>query len=101
MFLVLVAGWSENGWLVGGHAVRMALELSMHNAWPKLRRRMKNGNAQKYDDDRTLVSACRTWFTLYIFEHQWVTFTTPITVHIDSTPDQDIVRNRPACYSQG
>jgi hypothetical protein len=80
MFLVLVAGWSENGWLVGGHAVRMALELSMHNAWPKLRRRMKNGNAQKYDDDRTLVSACRTWFTLYIFEHQWVTFTTPITV---------------------
>lgn len=24
---VLVSGWSENGWLSGGHAVRMALEL--------------------------------------------------------------------------
>ena len=25
--LVLVSGWSDNGWLSGGHAVRMALEL--------------------------------------------------------------------------
>jgi hypothetical protein len=24
---VLVSGWSDNGWLSGGHAVRMALEL--------------------------------------------------------------------------
>lgn len=24
---VLIAGWSENGWLSGGHAVRMAMEL--------------------------------------------------------------------------
>jgi hypothetical protein len=23
---VLVAGWSDNGWLSGGHAVRMAME---------------------------------------------------------------------------
>lgn len=33
--LVLVSGWSDNGWLSGGHAVRMAMELcsssfSMH-----------------------------------------------------------------------
>ena len=26
-YLVLVSGWSDNGWLSGGHAVRMALEL--------------------------------------------------------------------------
>jgi hypothetical protein len=25
--MVLVSGWSDNGWLVGGHAVRMALQL--------------------------------------------------------------------------
>lgn len=25
--LVLVSGWSDNGWLSGGHAVRMAMEL--------------------------------------------------------------------------
>ena len=27
--LVLVSGWSDNGWLSGGHAVRMAMELCM------------------------------------------------------------------------
>lgn len=27
IFLVLVSGWSDNGWLSGGHAVRMAMEL--------------------------------------------------------------------------
>ena len=26
-FTVLVSGWSDNGWLSGGHAVRMAMEL--------------------------------------------------------------------------
>lgn len=25
--LVLVSGWSDNGWLSGGHAVRMAVEI--------------------------------------------------------------------------
>ncbi len=28
--LVLVSGWSDNGWLSGGHAVRMAMELCMY-----------------------------------------------------------------------
>lgn len=26
---VLVSGWSDNGWLSGGHAVRMAMEYCM------------------------------------------------------------------------
>lgn len=26
---VLVSGWSDNGWLSGGHAVRMAMEIGM------------------------------------------------------------------------
>lgn len=67
-----MAGWSESGWLPGGHAVRMAMELSMHKAWPKLLKRMRAGKAQQYDDDRTLVAAVRTWLSLYIFEHQCV-----------------------------
>ena len=29
--LVLVSGWSDNGWLSGGHAVRMAMELCKPN----------------------------------------------------------------------
>lgn len=68
--MILVSGWSENGWLSGGHAVRMALELSMHRAWPRLVRRMNAGKASDSAEDRELVVASRTWFTLYLFEHQ-------------------------------
>jgi hypothetical protein len=46
----------------------MAMELSMHKAWPKLLKRM---NANKMDaDDRQLVISSRIWFCLYLFEHQ-------------------------------
>ncbi|KAF7339790.1 Fungal-trans domain-containing protein [Mycena venus] len=67
--MILVAGWSDNGWLSGGHAVRMAMELSMHKAWPALLKRM---NASQVDlaADRELVIASRIWFCLYLFEHQ-------------------------------
>lgn len=67
--MILVSGWSDNGWLSGGHAVRMAMECSMHKAWPKLLKRI---TANKVDavQDKDLVTATRTWFTLYLFEHQ-------------------------------
>ncbi|GLB35988.1 putative fungal specific transcription factor [Lyophyllum shimeji] len=67
--MILVSGWSDNGWLSGGHAVRMAMELSMHKAWPRLLRRMKANKADAVED-RDLVIASRTWFCLYLFEHQ-------------------------------
>ncbi|KAF8973572.1 hypothetical protein BDZ97DRAFT_1690763 [Flammula alnicola] len=67
--MILVSGWSDNGWLSGGHAVRMAMELSMHKAWPRLLKRM-NSNKADIDEDRDLVIASRTWFCLYLFEHQ-------------------------------
>ncbi|TFK30814.1 hypothetical protein FA15DRAFT_662869 [Coprinopsis marcescibilis] len=67
--MVLISGWSDNGWLSGGHAVRMAMELSMHQAWPKLRKKI-NANKVNNDEDRELVIAARTWFCLYLFEHQ-------------------------------
>ncbi|KAF9456161.1 hypothetical protein BDZ94DRAFT_1292962 [Collybia nuda] len=67
--MILVSGWSDNGWLSGGHAVRMAMELSMHKAWPKLLRRMKASKSSA-TEDRDLVIASRTWFCLYLFEHQ-------------------------------
>jgi hypothetical protein len=66
--MILVSGWSDNGWLSGGHAVRMGMELSLHKAWPRLLRRI---NAKKAsEEDRDLVVASRTWFCLYLFEHQ-------------------------------
>ncbi|PPQ63001.1 hypothetical protein CVT24_006107 [Panaeolus cyanescens] len=67
--MILVSGWSDNGWLSGGHAVRMAMELSMHKAWPKLYKRICN-NKTDIHEDRNLVVASRTWFCLYLFEHQ-------------------------------
>ncbi|KAH8991918.1 hypothetical protein EDB92DRAFT_1858931 [Lactarius akahatsu] len=68
--MILVSGWSDNGWLSGGHAVRMALELSLHKAWPKLLRRMQSNKASDGPEDRELIIASRTWFCLYLFEHQ-------------------------------
>ncbi|KZT30720.1 hypothetical protein NEOLEDRAFT_1126328 [Neolentinus lepideus HHB14362 ss-1] len=68
--MILVSGWSDNGWLSGGHAVRMAMELSMHKAWPKLLRRMQANKAGTGPEDRELVICARTWFCLYLFEHQ-------------------------------
>ncbi|KAF9447804.1 hypothetical protein P691DRAFT_760464 [Macrolepiota fuliginosa MF-IS2] len=67
--MILVSGWSDNGWLSGGHAVRMAMELSLHKAWPELYRRMLHGKVDPVED-RELVIASRTWFCLYLFEHQ-------------------------------
>ncbi|KAH9948236.1 hypothetical protein B0H21DRAFT_848279 [Amylocystis lapponica] len=68
--MILVSGWSDNGWLSGGHAVRMAMELSMHKAWPELLKRMKANKSSTSSKDRQLVIAARTWFCLYLFEHQ-------------------------------
>ncbi|KAJ7071192.1 hypothetical protein C8F01DRAFT_1109497 [Mycena amicta] len=66
--MILVAGWSDNGWLSGGHAVRME-SIAMHKAWPVLLKRM-NSNQVDLVADRELVVASRIWFCLYLFEHQ-------------------------------
>jgi len=68
--MILVSGWSDNGWLSGGHAVRMALELSLHKAWPKLLRRIEGNKASDGPEDREFIMGARTWFCLYLFEHQ-------------------------------
>ncbi|KAH6916892.1 hypothetical protein BKA70DRAFT_1250880 [Coprinopsis sp. MPI-PUGE-AT-0042] len=67
--MILISGWSDNGWLSGGHAVRMAMELSMHKAWPRLHRRIIQNKANR-DEDKELVIHSRIWFCLYLFEHQ-------------------------------
>jgi len=68
--MVLVSGWSDNGWLSGGHAVRMAMEIGMHKAWPDLLKRMKVNKSTTTAKERQLVISARTWFCLYLFEHQ-------------------------------
>lgn len=44
----------------------------MHKAWPELLKRMKAGKATTSSKDRQLVVSSRTWFCLYLFEHQCV-----------------------------
>ncbi|CAE6401834.1 unnamed protein product [Rhizoctonia solani] len=68
--MVLVSGWSTNGWLPGGHAVRMGLEIGMHRAWPRLHKRMRAGKISVSQEERQLVISARTWFVLFLFEHQ-------------------------------
>ena len=45
--------------------------VAMHKAWPRLLKRM-NLNKGENPEDRELVIAARTWFCLYLFEHQYV-----------------------------
>ena len=51
----------------------------MHKAWPDLHKRMNAGKSGATSKDRELVVSSRTWFCLYLFEHQYVTvpFTHP------------------------
>ncbi|KAH8835706.1 hypothetical protein DL96DRAFT_1575298 [Flagelloscypha sp. PMI_526] len=67
--MLIIAGWSDNGWLTGGHAVRMAMELSLENSWPRLRRRIVTHKADA-TTDRDLVTGTRLWLCLYLYEHQ-------------------------------
>jgi hypothetical protein len=43
----------------------------MHKAWPRLLKRMQQ-NKIDVEEDKILVIMSRTWFCLYLFEHQWV-----------------------------
>ncbi|KAF9508244.1 hypothetical protein BS47DRAFT_1303052, partial [Hydnum rufescens UP504] len=84
---IIIAGWSDDGgWLSLGHAVRMAFEISMHKTWPKLLRRIKTRKTRGDSDERELVISTRTWFCLYIFEHQ-LSFGTgrPAILHEDES----------------
>ncbi|KAG9035556.1 hypothetical protein FRB95_011098 [Tulasnella sp. JGI-2019a] len=72
--MILVAGWgaapNDSGWLTCGHATRMALELGIQKAWPRLLKRIHAGKMSTSQEERELVISSRTWFCLYLFEHQ-------------------------------
>ena len=44
----------------------------MHKAWPELLKRMKANKVTTSDKERQLVVSARTWFCLYLFEHQYL-----------------------------
>lgn len=43
---------------------------AMHRAWPELLKRMQSNKISTSTKERQLVISARTWFCLYIFEHQ-------------------------------
>jgi hypothetical protein len=45
--MLLLAAWSMNGWLLSGHAMRMALDLGLHRALEKLAE--QQGNDEERD----------------------------------------------------
>ena len=95
--MVVIAGWStDGGWLSLGHAIRMAMEIGMHKAWPNLFKRIKSGKMSDDEDERMLVISTRTWFCLYVFEQQCVIFSSCLA-WIIYLLSQDVTRYRAAC----
>lgn len=66
---ILITGWNEYGWLLAGHAVRLAFELGCHTAFLRLARSgMGAGKAPKQiEEERGLVIMARVWFCLVSF----------------------------------
>jgi hypothetical protein len=69
---LVLAGFSQNGWLPSGHAVRLGLDMEINHSFMKLLRgKMGAGkSAAQLEEERDLVIQARCWFTLYMIEHQ-------------------------------
>jgi len=52
--MFLLAAWSANGWLPGGHAMRMALDLGLDRALEKLADDSEHANLRTEEEERDL-----------------------------------------------
>ncbi|KZV96233.1 hypothetical protein EXIGLDRAFT_733595 [Exidia glandulosa HHB12029] len=68
--MVVLAAWSQQGWLPSGHAMRMALDLGLHRALEKLAEPSHAGKRRSDDEERDLVVSARIWLCLYWLDHQ-------------------------------
>ncbi|ADV20422.1 Hypothetical protein CGB_B4500C [Cryptococcus gattii WM276] len=70
--MVLLSAFQDNGWLPGGHAVRMAVDMGINRSFIHLLRSgMGQGKSkEELEQERTLVVHSRVWFGLYLMEHQ-------------------------------
>ena len=50
----------------------MALEIGLDQSWPKLVQLIRAGKAADNEEQHELIVSSRTWFCLYLFEHQYV-----------------------------
>jgi len=69
LILVLLAAFSDSGWLPGGHAVRMAIDMGINRSFIRLLRSgMGKGKSKaQLEEERQLVVHSRQ---LYLVEHQ-------------------------------
>jgi hypothetical protein len=70
--MIVLAAFSDQGWLPTGHAVRMALDMELNHCFMKLLRdNMGQGKTpDQLESDRDIVVGSRVWFCLYMIEHQ-------------------------------
>lgn len=82
--MAILSAFSDNGWLPGGHAVRMALDMGINRSFIKLLRggMGKGKSPEELEEERPLVVQSRVWFCvscsqptetdiqLYLMEHQ-------------------------------
>jgi hypothetical protein len=67
--LVMLAAFSENGWLPGGHAVRMAIDMGLNRSFLSLLQSgMGKGKSQaELEEERHLVVQSRIWFCVSLY----------------------------------
>ncbi|WVN85319.1 uncharacterized protein L203_100464 [Cryptococcus depauperatus CBS 7841] len=70
--MILISAFQDNGWLPGGHAVRMAIDMGINRSFIHLLRTgMGRGKSkEELEEERALVIHSRVWFGLYLMEHQ-------------------------------
>jgi hypothetical protein len=61
---VLLAAFNDNGWMPGGHAVRMAVDMGINRSFVTLLRSGmgKGKSAEELEEERDLVVQSRVWF---------------------------------------
>lgn len=70
MKIVLLSAFSESGWLPGGHAVRMAIDMGLNRSFlGLLRSGMGRGKSKaELEDERHLVVQSRIWFCVSLLQ---------------------------------
>ncbi|WVQ98787.1 hypothetical protein IAU59_005918 [Kwoniella sp. CBS 9459] len=70
--MILLAAFRDNGWLPGGHAVRMAVDMGINRSFLYLLRTGmgKGRSKEELEEERSLVVQSRVWLCLYLMEHQ-------------------------------
>ncbi|WVF72211.1 hypothetical protein IAT40_007023 [Kwoniella sp. CBS 6097] len=70
--MILLAAFRDNGWLPGGHAVRMAVDMGINRSFLHLLRTGmgKGKTKEELEEERSLVVQSRVWLCLYLMEHQ-------------------------------